>query len=138
MKKPHFNFLFVDDSKNDNFLTLSTIEIDELPIRPTFYTDPVEALIYLEHLVPESFPDAIIVDINMPLINGFEFVEKYTQSLMQKRSDTLLYMTSSSCRPSDISRVQQQEHVVSFLQKPFSCYIFDQIVPFLNRVKIAC
>lgn len=128
------NFLFIDDSQNDNFFTLSIIELDKLPINPHFEINPVEALQYLHRIPDPDFPNIIIVDINMPLMTGFEFVAQYQLDFHNGHPCTLLFMTSSSRRPSEISKVRQNPIVTDFLQKPFSKQIYLQIIQYLKLV----
>ncbi len=129
----HYKFLFIDDSRHDNFFTENIIELDVLPILVHFEPNPVKALCYLRQCTPETFPQVIVADINMPLMNGFQFVDAYKLELKKKYPDTLLFITSSSSRPSEISKVKNYPSVIDFLEKPFSKYNFEQhILPYLN------
>ena len=132
MNTEHYKFLFIDDSRHDNFFTENIIELDGLPIHVHFEHNPVNALSYLRQCIAENFPQVIVADINMPLMNGFQFVDTYREELEKQHPDTLLFMTSSSSRPSEISKVKTYPSVIDFLEKPFSKYNFEQhILPYL-------
>lgn len=66
------------------------------------------------------FPDCIIVDIKMPGINGFEFVEKYEQQLGKSHPYTQLYILSSSVRDSDRTKSLKYKSVKEFILKPLT------------------
>lgn len=128
-QKP-FRFLFVDDSPTDNKYLSLLIRIKKLPIEPHFEYSPQKAISYLLKCKAEEFPEVIMIDINMPLMNGFEFVEKYVELFQERKKNTILYITSSSIQLSDKEKTAKNPHVKDFIEKPFNLKQFqEKILP---------
>lgn len=127
-----YRFLFVDDSPTDNKYLSLLIRIKKLPIQPHFEYSPQSALSYLLSCKPEQFPEVIMVDINMPLMNGFEFVDRYVEHF-KNRKDTILYITSSSIQLSDKEKTEKNPYIKDFIDKPFNLKQFEEkILPQLR------
>ena len=129
MKKPqtHRNckILFVDDSHTEiNYLKL-LFQITKLPAEPTFINSAHEALEILETYDASQYPDFILVDINMPLMDGFEFAEIYVDTFLTKYPQTKLFIYSTSIHSADIQRVKSIKGVTGFISKPFDEDTFE-------------
>lgn len=130
IKKP-YRFLFIDDSPTDNKYLSLLIRIKKLPIDPHFVYNAPKALQYLATCDAAEFPEVILIDINMPLMNGFEFVEAYLSQFSGK--DTLLYITSSSIQAADRDKAAQHPSIKDFIEKPFNLKQFrEKILPNLK------
>ncbi|MEM6321229.1 MAG: response regulator [Bacteroidota bacterium] len=126
-------FLFVDDSPTDNKYLSLLIRIKKLPIEPHFEYSPHKAISYLLKCDETDFPKVIMVDINMPLMNGFQFVEKYLEHFQNTKENTVLYITSSSTQLSDKERAEKHPHIKGFIEKPFNLAQFQaKILPELK------
>ncbi len=88
------------------------------------------ALDYFLSLAPGSdlLPDIIFLDINMPVMNGWEFLDAYT-ALQQQPLNIPIYMVSSSVDESDAIRSRSYSVVKDFIVKPMNkvriCEILD-------------
>jgi CheY-like chemotaxis protein len=67
----------------------------------------------------EIFPHIILVDINMPVLNGWEFLEVY-EKLNIQRQKVFLYMLSSSVYEYDIEKAKGFKSVDGFISKPLT------------------
>ena len=116
------NILLVDDDKLFVFLTKKTIEITNLPTRITEFGDGLDAISFLKaHADDKSaLPDIIFLDISMPIMDGWEFLEEYEQIEAQFEKKIKLYMFSSSISPHDMERAKQFSAVLDFIIKPLS------------------
>lgn len=72
----------------------------------------------------EAFPEIILLDINMPVMNGWEFLD----ALSQEATATFrLYVVSSSVNPEDIRRAESYPIVSGFISKPLPPEALDEI-----------
>lgn len=108
--------LFIDDNKADNYLVNAFIELDKVPVIPHFQLNAIHAMNYLMVSDKSDFPDIIFVDINMPLKDGFEFVEDFSRQF--PHSDTVIYIMSSSIRPTDKERIKDYSAIEAYVEKP--------------------
>ena len=75
-----------------------------------------------------SLPELILLDINMPVANGWEFLDMM-QALHIKNYNPLIYMVSSSIDPADLARAKTYPEVQGFLAKPLT---YVMIAPVLE------
>jgi len=108
--------LFIDDNKADNYLVNAFIDLENVPVIPHFELNAIHAMEYLLKLDKSDFPHIIFVDINMPLKNGFEFVEDFTCQFPD--SDATIYIMSSSIRPLDREKIKNYDVIKAYVEKP--------------------
>lgn len=66
----------------------------------------------------EELPDIIFLDLNMPVMDGWEFLSEYVYLKSSLNKNTVIYVVSSSISPSDVERAKRLNVVVDFLIKP--------------------
>lgn len=106
------SILVVDDDENDQFICEYTIRKFDPSIRVVKAFDGTEALDALR----AGTPDAIILDINMPVMNGFEFLDRYAQEFGVHAP--VVAMLTSSHLGKDRERAMQYSFVKSYFEKP--------------------
>lgn len=116
--------LLVDDDRATNFLNRRLL--DKMAVAKTIKVarNGIEAMEYLTRgnrgHSDFPLPNLILLDINMPLVNGWEFLERYeTLPNDLKRHITLLMLTTS-LRQDDLGRVEETPSVKGFIHKPLS------------------
>ncbi|MDN5214522.1 response regulator [Fulvivirgaceae bacterium BMA12] len=118
--------LLVDDDSLTNLFTKFILGRYNKELEINVCLNGEEAINYLQ--TTDSPPDLIILDINMPLINGFEFLDWQSQSSFQ---ETCVVMYSTSDREEDIKLSLQYKQVVEYIEKPFDLQkikvLFDKI-----------
>lgn len=121
MKNSLSCILLVDDDNNDNFFHKRTLEKTGIAETVEVVYTGVEALDYLQKSAPPSdkaHPNIIFLDINMPVMNGWEFLNEYEQLPETTRANTLVIMLTTSLNPSDKKRADQNPLVNGFINKP--------------------
>jgi len=121
MKPVKYVFL-VDDDKLFVFLTKKTIEATNFEGAIKEFGDGREAIDYLKEIAGtnEPLPDIIFLDLSMPIMDGWEFLEEYLEIDAAVRKNITLYICSSSISPHDIERAKSIGAVADFIIKPIS------------------
>ena len=114
--------LLIDDNPIDNLVNQKLIERANLAETIIVKDSAVSAIEYLKSHCdqPESIPDTIFLDIRMPEMDGFQFLEEFDKLPPEVTSKVTIYMLSSSIDPKDISRANENKYVAKFLTKPLS------------------
>nr|WKN38077.1 response regulator [Tunicatimonas sp. TK19036] len=122
--------LMIDD--DEDTLEIYQLLIEKTPYSDHFitYNDALEALHWLKELASnqEVFPKYILLDLNMPELNGIEFVHQFEQELNYQELNTEIIILTSSVREKDQQEALSHSSVSKFVSKPLSK---DQLVGFL-------
>ena len=113
--------LVVDDDSIANFLIERIVQSTGLARNISKALNGREALevIKSRHEDTGSFPDVILLDLNMPLMNGFEFIKAYRELEIDGTDEVLIILVTSSNDPSDIQRAKDLG-IKYYLTKPLS------------------
>lgn len=77
---------------------------------------------------PYAIPDIILLDIKMPKVDGFEFLERYEKFHPSVTVPSTIYMLSSSIDPDDINRALKSKYVHDFIEKPLTKEKIEQLL----------
>lgn len=121
--------LLVDDSEADLYLHQLTIKESGRDIEVQTAHDGRQAFDYLmkAEAGATSWPDIVILDINMPVMNGWEFLAKYHDHAWDGRCCLMVAMLSTSDDPDDIERAREAG-AGSYVSKPLTPAAFEQIL----------
>lgn len=123
--------LIIDDDEISVMLTEILLEDSPFSKTTLTFSDGVYAL---EHLKAEYDSDTkyiIILDINMPLMDGWEFLEQIKEFASQ--SNTLVFMLSSSTDKLDIEKADNIELVKAYFSKPLTEEHLGKITECINK-----
>ena len=118
----------IDD--DDMYVNLITRIIDtkKLSKNLLIFSNGKEALDYfvaaLHNIKNQGIPKVILLDLNMPVMDGWQFLTELGKHSFENLSNTTIYIVSSSIDPADLERSKAIEMVADFLIKPVN---FDQL-----------
>ena len=135
MHQPKPNILIVDDDLVYRFAATKTIASTGLAEKIEECSDGLEALSYLKENMqqPQNLPDVIFLDINMPTMDGWEFLKAFEPIISEFSKTMRIYMVTSSIDKHDIERSKQFVTVLDYLVKPIFKETFSRI---LNTVQV--
>jgi len=121
MTNSRINMLVIDDDDINIFIIKKVIEKTGYEVDMISKSNGQLAVDYLTSITSnvEIFPHIILVDINMPILNGWEFLEAY-EKLNIVRPKVYLYMLSSSVYEYDIEKAKGFKSVNGFISKPLT------------------
>jgi CheY-like chemotaxis protein len=114
------HFIVIDDSKLDCFIAQKIIQNTNRSESIYTFQQVSDALDHIKNLPHAHGKTIIFVDIQMPVMNGFDFVEAFEQMPASEKSNYTIYMLSSSINENDIARVRSYASVKQFLNKPLT------------------
>ena len=124
--KKNLSILVVDDSETDRYLLKRLIQKTELIEFIYEVENGQEALDHLEKMLLNSndeqevrFPNIIFLDVNMPLLNGFEFLQKYLDFTQENKQFPIsnIIMFSSSENEEDRKKALAYDFVNDYMIK---------------------
>ena len=86
------------------------------------YNNGKDALIGLResYEITHKLPQVIFLDLNMPIMNGWEFLDEFIRMPSDSLDTTVIYVISSSVDPRDIEKVKEYELISSYILKPIT------------------
>nr|WP_314835388.1 response regulator [uncultured Flavobacterium sp.] len=135
MKKKLNCVLLIDDDKGTNF-------INQMIIKKSGITDNIQTVLNGKEAIDfitnkgkfekedQVFPQPMLtlLDINMPVMDGWEFLEAYHNLEEHQKGKIIIIMLTTSLNPDDKKRAQEIDEVSDFKNKPMSLEIINDIM----------
>jgi CheY-like chemotaxis protein len=126
--------LLVDDDNGANFINRMIIEEAGITDHIEITLNGQEALDYLaksgkyKDKGTRTAPELILLDINMPVIDGWEFLDEYNKLKEDQKNSSIIVLLTTSLNPDDKKRAEKNPVISSFENKPLDLKILEKIV----------
>lgn len=127
MRKKLHCILLVDDDQDDNYFHQIIINKMNIANQIDVAINGIEAIAYLkkENQTP---PDLIFLDLNMPKMNGWEFLEEYKTLSIAQKAKVLIVILTTSANPDHIRKAKEIQDVKGFNTKPLTKEFLTEIL----------
>ncbi|WP_394746951.1 response regulator [Spongiimicrobium salis] len=94
------------------------------------YANGQEALKSLREMLEkgEKLPDLFFLDLNMPIMDGWEFLESFKKIPQEDRNHITLFVVSSSVDPEDLQKTKQYELIKNYILKPITVHDLEEVL----------
>ncbi len=120
------NVMLIDDNELDNFINEKILEANLFSKKVYVNTSAKSALEFLNNIITmgvdhiSTYPEVIFVDINMPIMDGFQFIEYYKKHLEEKIRKPKIVILTSSVYHEDRKKTEDISKDIIFLNKPLT------------------
>jgi len=127
MKRKLKSILLIDDDEPTNFFSSLLIEDADCTENIQIAESGQRALRLLNSDALPT-PDLIFLDINMPAMDGWEFLEKYKQLPKEQQSKIVIIMLTTSLNPDDREKASKIKEISGFETKPLTPELIDSVL----------
>ena len=100
------------------------------------FTDAELALASIENQTPINPSESrtvILLDINMPLMNGWDFLDQFSELEKNLCKSYVIFMLSSSLDKDDLQRAEDNDLISGYLSKPLNFSYLKEVITYLNE-----
>ena len=119
--------LLIDDNYIDNFVTRKILEASSFAEKIIVVRTATDAINALRD--GSIKPDVIFLDVRMPMMGGFEFLEEYENIDIDNKSGIKIFMLSSSLDPLDMRKSSDNKYITQFIHKPLTQKALEELCP---------
>ncbi len=112
----------VDDDEIFQFLAHEVIQSTDLVGKVKTFSNGSEAINFIESVKdsPDELPEVILLDLFMPVLDGWGFLEKYLQLKPHLKKKINIYIVTSSIDPLDVQKANSISDVSGYVIKPLT------------------
>ena len=129
------NIWLVDDDEIYQFITKTYFEFDEPNRNITSFPSGKAAIENLQHTNESStLPDIILLDINMPVMNGWDFMDEYERIKTTLKKHPSIFLVTSSENQNDKTKANNYEDIKDYIIKPVDDHKIKSIIKRASEV----
>jgi len=135
MKQKLNCIMLIDDDEPTNFISNMLLEESNCTLHIQIEESGKKALEYLSKTTGccneqtgLSYPELIFLDINMPAMNGWEFLERYKELKTELHPKTVIIMLTTSINPDDKLKAENISMVAAFENKPLTSKMIERVI----------
>jgi CheY-like chemotaxis protein len=124
--------LFVDDDHIALVLNQKLVEKTNFAKSIVTASNGELALEYFSKLLqskadPSQYPQFVFLDLNMPIMDGWEFLTRFAEPTYDVFRNTKIVVLSSSINPQDLERSKKYDMVIDFISKPITAELLEKL-----------
>lgn len=125
-KVKFYAVMLIDDNEIDNLINQKMIEAANIAEHIYTHTGARSAIEFLRNLekleneTKQVLPDVIFLDIDMPLMDGFQFLDEFEKLSETTKNKCKVVMLTSSINPQDVNKSKKYIYVKKYINKPLS------------------
>lgn len=134
-EKGYYSVMLVDDNEIDNLINQKMIEGTAFADNIFVSSSAISAIDFLKNIskIKETgdklLPSIIFLDINMPIMDGFQFLDEFENLPKNIKGKCKVVMLSSSLNPRDIEQAKNNDYVHEYFTKPLKAEDLNKIKP---------
>ena len=125
--KKYHAVMLVDDNEIDNLINQKMIEASDICENIFVHSGAKGAIEFLKNIEKLAkgpldlyLPEVIFLDIDMPLMDGFQFLDEFEKLSDVVKNNCKVIMLTSSLNPQDMSKAKKNKYVLKYLNKPLT------------------
>ncbi len=124
--KKFYTVMLIDDNEIDNLINQKMIEAANITEHIFTHTGARSAIEFLKNIekvddvAQQILPDVIFLDIDMPLMDGFQFLDEFDKLNDSTKAKCKIVMLTSSINPQDVNKSKEYSYVKKYINKPLS------------------
>jgi len=122
----YYAVMLIDDNEIDNLINQKMIEAASIAEHIYIHTGARSAIEFLRNLekldmeTKNVMPEVIFLDIDMPLMDGFQFLDEFDKLSEETKKKCKVVMLTSSINPQDVNKSKRYSYVKKYINKPLS------------------